>query len=228
MDGKGALAKPRSKNVDTNLDAIFQTALGTPVVFPANDSDSEDDNSPSILCLHDHGIGNVQHRQSHNNSSDNHSEHLNTNVAVQEARNRTVRRNTNGMCCSFWKTLTDILLELYDATKSATQSFSYQQRAVRRREDLHKSISDKDEATEPHRLQKINAWPVLTGLIKKDEDELAFEALGAQIMATAEEHKTYVLATKDFVRYGEPEDDFEIAWCERFASTVCHVDNGGC
>jgi hypothetical protein len=61
MDEKGTLARPRSNKVNTSLDAAFQTALGTPVIFPTNDSDSEDDTSPSVLCLNDHHIGNVQH-----------------------------------------------------------------------------------------------------------------------------------------------------------------------
>jgi hypothetical protein len=116
----------------------------------------------------------------------------------------------------------NIPFELYDATKSATQSFDHQQRAVRRREDLHESLSASkdDSVAKSDRLQKTDAWPMLTGPIKKDEDELAFEALGAQITVAAEDYKTYVPAVEKLARYGEPEDDFEIAWCERFASTV--------
>ena len=119
--------------------------------------------------------------------------------------------------------------ELYDATKSATQNFVYQQRAVRRREDLHESLSaGKDDVTEPHKLQKTYVWPMLAGPIKKDEDELAFEALGAQITVAVDDYKTYVPAVEEMVRYGEPEDDFEVAWSERFASTLGHMDDGSC
>lgn len=115
----------------------------------------------------------------------------------------------------------NIPFELYDATKSANQSCDYQQRAVRRREDLHESLSaSKDDTVKPHDLQKTDAWPMLAGPIKKDEDELAFEALGAQIIVTMEDYKTYVPAVEEMVRYGEPEDDFEVSWCELFAGTV--------
>ena len=103
MDVKGAFARPRPNKVNTSLDADFQTALetalGTPVIFPANDSDS-DDNSSSVLCLDDHHIGSFQHLWFQNKSSDQHLERLNTNVAVHEAKRGVVRRNTNGRSAS--------------------------------------------------------------------------------------------------------------------------------
>jgi hypothetical protein len=117
--------------------------------------------------------------------------------------------------------LFDIPFELYDATKSATQSYDYHCRAVQRRNELHKSnFTKRDEAAEPPRLRKANMWPMVAGSAEEDEDRLAFEALRAKIALTVKDYKSYNPVVEDVVKYWEPKDDFEITWCKQFADTV--------
>lgn len=117
-------------------------------------------------------------------------------------------------------------VDLYNPNASATQSFDHQYKAIGRRKAFQESLSGMEDSASNLPKQKAPAWPMLAGPVEKDEDELAFEALGAQIAVAAENYKTCVPAAEDVARYGEPADDFEIAWCKQFANTDSHVDDG--
>lgn len=103
MDGKGALAKPLPTRLDTSLDAAFRGALGTPVIFPVNDSDSDSnsDSSQKLLHLGGHSIGTEQQLPSQTTYSKTYSDRYGEYQLIRETSHGVARRYTNGKISVF-------------------------------------------------------------------------------------------------------------------------------